>query len=82
MAYLLLWGTFLWQALRGLRRTPAKWRALMAGVVGSLVALSVHSLVDNLFVHALNMQFALYLGILAVLHSAAFHPGEEGGSTQ
>ncbi|HLY32635.1 MAG TPA: O-antigen ligase family protein, partial [Ktedonobacterales bacterium] len=42
-------------------------RALALGLFAVLVALSVHNLTDDLFVHAMELQFALCLGCLVRL---------------
>ncbi len=42
------------------------WRAVALGAMGVLVHLSVHNLFDNLFVHSMNVQLALVLGLLLV----------------
>ncbi len=52
------------------------WRALLAGVVASLVVLGVHDMFDNLLVHGVNAQVGFLLGIGMVaaerLRSASF----------
>ncbi|MGC8786842.1 MAG: O-antigen ligase family protein [Anaerolineae bacterium] len=47
------------------------WRAVTLGVLGMLVHLSVHNLFDNLFVHSMNVQLGLCLGLLAVAEKSA-----------
>jgi putative inorganic carbon (HCO3(-)) transporter len=42
------------------------WRAAALGALGVLVHLCVHSLFDNLFVHNMNVQLGLVLGLVAV----------------
>lgn len=42
------------------------WRAVASGVLGVLVHLSVHHVFDNLFVHSMNVQLGLLLGLLSV----------------
>ncbi len=39
------------------------WRAVLAGAVGSLVVFSVHNLFDSLFVHSVNVQIGVILGL-------------------
>jgi O-antigen ligase len=39
------------------------WRAVLAGVFGGLVVFSVHNLFDSLFVHSVNIQVGLLLGL-------------------
>ncbi len=66
-AYLVLWGAAFWQAFRLHLRAEGEWRGLTLGVLGVMVALSVHSLFDNLYVQGMNMHLAMILGLLAVL---------------
>ncbi len=42
---------------------PLFWRALLAGVLGSLVVLGVHNMFDNLLVHGVNAQIGFLLGV-------------------
>jgi putative inorganic carbon (hco3(-)) transporter len=53
------------------------WRAVLAGVVGGLIVFSVHNLFDNLFVHSVNVQVGvlLGLGLLAVERVRDARPG-------
>jgi O-antigen ligase len=47
-------------------------RAIALGLFGAVVALAVHNLTDDLFVHAMELQFALSLGcLIALLHMSA-----------
>lgn len=46
------------------------WLFLKAGVLATVVAVSVHSVFDNLFVQGLNIQLAIWLGVAATLYSA------------
>ena len=39
------------------------WRALLAGCVGGLVVFCVHNLFDSLFVHSVNVQIGVLLGL-------------------
>ena len=39
------------------------WRALLAGCVGSMVVFCVHNLFDSLFVHSVNVQIGVILGL-------------------
>lgn len=41
----------------------AFWRAVLAGVVGGLVVFCVHNLFDSLFVHSVNVQIGVLLGL-------------------
>ena len=50
--------------------TGADARALSIGFSAVIVALCVHNFTDNLFVHAMELQFALTLGVLLRLATA------------
>ena len=65
-AYLFLFVACFAQAWRVIKRTRGYWRAVALGVLGVLVHLSVHNLFDNLYVHSMNIQLALLLGLLSV----------------
>src|SRR5204862_5769514 len=39
------------------------WRAVLAGCVGGLVVFCVHNLFDSLFVHSVNVQIGVLLGL-------------------
>jgi O-antigen ligase len=41
----------------------AFWRAVLAGVFGGLVVFCVHNLFDSLFVHSVNVQVGVLLGL-------------------
>jgi len=62
--YLLLFGACFVVAWRAVQRTQGYWRAVALGALGVLVHLSVHNLFDNLFVHSMNVQLGLILGLL------------------
>lgn len=63
-AYLLLFGACFVVAWRTVQRTHGYWRAVALGALGILVHLSVHNVFDNLFVHSMNVQLGLVLGLL------------------
>ncbi|MGB8647188.1 MAG: O-antigen ligase family protein [Anaerolineae bacterium] len=62
--YILLWTAVFWLAWRTVRATHGLWQGIAAGAFGVLVALSVHNLFDNLFVHSMQMQVGLTLGMI------------------
>ncbi len=70
-AYLILMTACLLHAWRVLRRTSGYWRAVALGALGVLVHLSTHSLFDNLYVHSMNVQLGLVLGLLGVAGKSA-----------
>lgn len=65
LAYLGLWAVALLQSWRA-ARTASGWTwGVALGVLGVLVHLSVHNVFDNLFVHAMYLQLAILLGLIA-----------------
>jgi len=77
-AFLLLLAACVRQAWRVVRRSDgglrsarnSYWRTVALGALGVLVHLAVHSVFDNLFVHSMNVQLALVLGLLTVAQRA------------
>ena len=70
-AYLILIAACLLYAWRLVHRTSGYWRAVALGALGVLVHLSTHNLFDNLYVHSMNVQVGLVLGLLAVADKGA-----------
>jgi O-antigen ligase len=68
MAYVLLWLAAFWQGWRAVRASSGMWQSIAAGLLGVLVALSVHNTFDNLFVHGMAVQVGIGLGMIAVLN--------------
>lgn len=75
VAYLVLVTACLIEAWRVIRHTRGSgwWNAVALGVLGILVHLCVHNLFDNLYVHSMNVQLGLALGLL-VLADKYGHP--------
>ncbi|MCL5027222.1 MAG: O-antigen ligase family protein [Chloroflexi bacterium] len=71
MAYLTMVGSWLWvagrRALRWRRLAPGSesW-ALMVGCLAVVLATSIHNGFDNLYVHGMNVQIGLTLGLIAL----------------
>ena len=65
ISYLILWGSALLQSWRAVRHAWNWTWGVALGVLGVLVHLSVHSFFDNLFVHAMYLQVAILLGMIA-----------------
>jgi putative inorganic carbon (hco3(-)) transporter len=63
--YCVLVASALLYAWMAARRARGMWRALALGILGALIALSAHNFFDNLYVHGMNIQFALLLGMAA-----------------
>ena len=66
-AYLLLWAAAFWQGWRAVRVTSGWQRGVAAGLLGMLVALSIHNGFDDLFVHGMHVQVGIGLGIVGWL---------------
>jgi O-antigen ligase len=58
-------------AIRGLRARDPFWRTVALGVLGSLVAIAMHSAFDNLFVHGVSVQVGALIGLAALAGSHA-----------
>ncbi len=68
LSYCTLWGAAWWQMLRLVRSITKPYpRALALGALGMLTHVSVHNLLDNLWVHNLYIHVAIVLG-LALVH--------------
>ena len=59
---------------RAVRVTNGWLRGIAAGLLGMLVALSIHNGFDDLFVHGMHVQVGIGLGIIAWLAGSVTHP--------
>jgi O-antigen ligase len=59
LAFRQLGGTL----VRSEAQTASFWRAVLGGVFGGLVVFCVHNLFDSLFVHSVNIQIGVLLGL-------------------
>jgi putative inorganic carbon (HCO3(-)) transporter len=76
LAYLGQWVAWLAVILAGRRRSRSPIdRALAAGILASFVAVAVHNSFDDLYVHGLNAQFGMLLGLAASI--GRDRPGEQ-----
>jgi putative inorganic carbon (HCO3(-)) transporter len=66
LAYGLFWLAAFRLGWIAVRRSSGVERALAAGAVGVLVHLSVHNLVDNLYVQGMYLHVAIVLGLLCL----------------
>jgi O-antigen ligase len=71
IAYLILWASAFWQGWRAVRVTSGWQRGVAAGLLGMIVALSVHNGFDDLFVHGMAVQVGVGLGVAARLVQSA-----------
>jgi O-antigen ligase len=70
LAYGIFWLFAFGLAWAAVRRSTGFQRALAAGGMGVLVHLSVHNLVDNLFVHGMYLHIAIVLGLLCLIYQS------------
>ena len=69
-AYMVLLSSAFKQVAGSVRAAPAGvWFGVALGILGSLTALSVHNLVDNMYVHGIPVLVGLLLGSSAVIPS-------------
>lgn len=59
---------------KGERTSPLFWRGILLGVLGALVASSMHNMFDNLFVHSMSVQLGIILGLGQLSANALFDP--------
>jgi O-antigen ligase len=67
VGYLFLWGIVFWQTWRVTRRARGLARGLSIGLLGAWTHLSVHHLLDNLYVNNVHLHIGVMLGLLAFL---------------
>ncbi|MGD2148944.1 MAG: O-antigen ligase family protein, partial [Anaerolineae bacterium] len=75
VGYLVLWGTALWQTWRITRRASGLARGLSLGLLGAWTHLSVHHLLDNLYVNNVHLHVGVMLGLLGFLGQQADRVG-------
>ncbi len=66
--YLAFWGLVMWHTARLLRWVGYPQRGMVLGLLGAWVHLSVHSLVDNLYVNNVYLFLGALLGMLVLVH--------------
>ena len=67
LAYLLVWSVVFGQALFALHRLDGRRRGIALGLLAGWSALSVHHLLDNLYVNNLFLHYGVLFGILQLL---------------
>ena len=72
VAYLLLWTAVFWQTILLIRRTDGWQRGVALGLLGVWVTLTVHHLVDKLYVNNIYIQLGVLFGLLQLLDTRYF----------
>jgi O-antigen ligase len=67
LAYLFLWAMIFWQSFGLLRRLDWPRRGIALGLLAAWITLSVHHLVDKLYVNNLYIFLGAMLGLQQVL---------------
>jgi O-antigen ligase len=70
MAYLTLWVSIVWQTWRLTRQADVWVRSAAVGLLGTWTHLSIHHLVDNLYVANIHLHLGALLGVLSILIAA------------
>jgi hypothetical protein len=70
LAYGLFWLSAFRLGWQAVRRSAGFQRAVAAGGLGTLVHLSLHNMVDNLFVQGMYLQVGIVLGLLCLIYRA------------
>ena len=78
VTYLLLWGVVIGLTIRLLPGNTNTYRGLLIGLSGCWAHLSIHHLVDNLYVNNVHLLIAIQLGLLIVIeqHSSDIPPND------
>ena len=69
LGYMLFWGIIIGYTLVASRRLDWPWRGLALGLLAAWAGLSVHHLVDKLYVNNLYIHLGLMLALLHLLQS-------------
>ncbi|MBP8001500.1 MAG: O-antigen ligase family protein [Candidatus Promineifilaceae bacterium] len=71
VAYLLLWGTIFGQTISLLKLTDWRFRGLVLGLLAAWTALTIHHLLDKLYVNNLYVHLGAMTGLLVMLKAEA-----------
>lgn len=69
-AYLFFWLVTIKQTISEINKHSGLFRGIVLGLLGCWIALSVHHLVDKLYVNNLYIQFGVLLGLLQTIRTA------------
>ena len=67
ITYLILWATIFWQTIHLLKLSDWRWRGVALGLLAAWTALSVHHLLDKLYVNNIYIHLGALAGLLSVL---------------
>jgi O-antigen ligase len=74
IGYLFLWGSVFWQTWRLTRSAHGLARGIGIGLLGVWTHLSLHHVLDNLYVNNVHLHIAVLLGLLAFLIQTTNEP--------
>ncbi|MDX1686753.1 MAG: O-antigen ligase family protein [Candidatus Promineifilaceae bacterium] len=81
-AYLLFWAAVFWKTLGLLRRLGWPERGVVLGLLAAWTALSVHHLLDKLYVNNLYLHLGVMFGILQLLAAPRPGPSESAAGSR
>ena len=70
-SYLFMWGMIIWYTIQAIVRAPAFERGIALGLIGVWGGLSVHHLLDNLYVNNLFIHYGILLALLVMIQLSA-----------
>jgi O-antigen ligase len=74
LAYVILWGTIITTTWRARNHPDRRMHWISIGLLGSWTYLSIHSLIDNLYVNNLYFHIAVMLAIASMILDQLQHP--------
>ena len=82
LAYGLFWLAVVWQTVRAARRLAWPQRGIAVGLLAAWAALSVHHLVDKLYVNNVYVHLGAMLGLLQLLAAPDLGAGASGDAAR
>lgn len=80
LGYGIFWTAVFYQSVRALRQKSWFQRGIVLGLLACWAALSVHHLVDKLYVNNIYVHLGVMLGLLQLLDSGERHQGAFGNA--